>query len=841
MGSTPSNMNEPALHLNQPGHHTSPVTSDGIEPIPAALRASLDAEGIVLKGDTLETAELYVVGRLAQISRLRYGIELGEVFRWCLEHSLSILALSPLDIGALVVARRDAGHDPRLTLTALASAYRNKRIPDETACNLARRIDNVWKAHNRERLRPRKQAPVLPLMSWKAMHAAAGDPDAAGRSGPFGRERRARNRLVISLGITGALRPGELGRLSASASHVDADRHLVLPLVPGGSGAVTKTGRPEIIVPLGAAPFDTFPLREDFELLKRLRIERSPDDDHLIADAYHEHLRGGLNASSVRSILRRTAQVAGIAESQALTGHSLRRSMVHIAAAAGWPLDQIAAVLGHNSTKTLENHYLEGYGSNWCRSGEGRQLLLESTRGWADIPANATFTPADDTCPTAEREPWWRGRDLHADRRRAEQLARSAPRVSSSAKTTTARIGRKWEEFCARAGADPKNPSQASLEGFATSLTKHSTARRCHNLHYLKDYFVALPLTDLHDFDEIGRQIAAAVRLGNAITAANRKKGWAGPRRREIEKVTNERMQAVYAQPLLDRIEGIRLLGLVLEQRSGPLLDWGQRQAFRFGEHARVTPDAAMLFAPGASTADTPALTVAPRGGDPLWCGYEAARSLIEHYPQKSCYSKLPPGTLTSRCTPVVRWLQARAAVAVAYATGLRPSDLDGIRWPDLIADHTGAIMWRLPYSKGNLVGNRPQVERLLPSDQPWCPVRALQRLAAGIEAARVAGWQGQTSDPDSDGTVTKVFFPDISQVVISLLMKPAGLDLRLCDFRYHEAARLWEQSQDMQVVRSGLFHRRASTSAGYVARGMTPEMRVATDPVSGMFDSVDG
>ena len=144
----------------------------------------------MLKGDTLETAELFVVGRLSQLSRLRYGIELGDVIRWCLEHSLSILALSPLDIGALVVARRDAGHDPRLTLTALASAYRNKRIPDETACNLARRIDKVWRAQNRERLRPRKQAPVLPLMSWKAMHAAAGDPDAAGRSGPFGRERR---------------------------------------------------------------------------------------------------------------------------------------------------------------------------------------------------------------------------------------------------------------------------------------------------------------------------------------------------------------------------------------------------------------------------------------------------------------------------------------------------------------------------------------------------------------------------------------------------------------------------------------------------------------------------
>ena len=333
-------------------------------------------------------------------------------------------------------------------MSALAFVYRNKRSPDEAACKLARRIDKVWRAKHRERIRPRKQAPVLPLMSWQAMHAAAGDPYAADRSDRFGRERRARNTLVISLGIAGGLRPGDLGKLSASASYVDAGRRLILPLVPGGSGAVTKTGRHEIVVPLGAAPFDTFPLRKDFELLRRLRLERSPGDDYLIADAYHKHLRGGLSARSVTFILRRTALVAGIADSQALTGHSLRRSMVHIAAAAGWTLDQIATVVGHNSTKTLEEHYLEGYGSNWCRSSEGRQLLLASTRGWAYIPANATFTAVDDTHPPTVREPWWRGRDVHADRRRAEQLARSAPRVSSSAKTATARIGRRWEEFC---------------------------------------------------------------------------------------------------------------------------------------------------------------------------------------------------------------------------------------------------------------------------------------------------------------------------------------------------------------------------------------------------------
>ena len=70
--------------------------------------------------------------------------------------------------------------------------------------------------------------------------------------------------------------------------------------------------------------------------------------------------------------------------------------------------------------------------------------------------------------------------------------------------------------------------------------------------------------------------------------------------------------------------------------------------------------------------------------------------------------------------------------------------------------------------------------------------------------------------------------------------MTPAGLDLRLCDFRYHKATEIWDRDHDMQLVRSALFHRRTATSAGYVARGMTSKMRVATDPVSNMLDNMN-
>ena len=506
---------------------------------------------------------MLVAGTLSQVSRLSYGLQLGAVSQWCDEHGLSLLGLSPLDIGALVVARRDGGQTPRSMLSALSFVYRNKADPDSARCQLARRVDRIWKVQNREHLPPPKQAPVLPLAAWAAMHAAAGDPDDARPTDPYGEERRTRNRLIVSLGLTGGLRPGDLGKLSAPAARIDAGRRLILPLAPGGAGSVTKTGLRELVVPLGVAPLDVLPLGEDFQRLQRLRLQRG--GDHLVADAIrHGDPPGGLCTQSVRDVLRRLAHVAGIENPRAVSGHSLRRSMVHLSAAAGWTLDQTAAVVGHSSTSTLEDHYLVGYGANWCRSDEGRRRLLDSTRGWADIPANAAFAAAAAARPAAPG-PWWSGRDLDADRRRAEQIARSAPRFSSSIRNAPERIARSWEAFCEQVGADPNIPDRRLLEGFAISLTKDSTGTTWKLILYLSDYFAALPSTDLNDLAEIRSRVAAAVRLGRGITAANRRRGWDGPRRREIVHATDEMMEAAFSQPLVSRTERTRLLGLVLE------------------------------------------------------------------------------------------------------------------------------------------------------------------------------------------------------------------------------------------------------------------------------------
>ena len=121
-----------------------------------------------------------------------------------------------------------------------------------------------------------------------------------------------------------------------------------------------------------------------------------------------------------------------------------------------------------------------------------------------------------------------------------------------------------------------------------------------------------------------------------------------------------------------------------------------------------------------------------------------------------------------------------------------------------------------------------------MPTDEPWCPVTALQQLARSLTLARQAGWHGPAAAADSDGVTRRVFCPNISDQMTRLLFKPAGLDMRPQDFRYHKAVQVWAQTGgDIQAVRSALFHRSSKTSRIYVDRGLPLAMRAETDPMA--------
>ena len=811
--------------------------------MPRALVEAAAALGVELSGTVEEAAGILVGGKLSPRSRFKYGYELGDVAEWCDEHGLGLFDLSPLDVAAMGVARRGAGIDPRNLFDALSFVYRHKPGGPEDVVGLARRVDRVWRVKNRDVRPPIRRAPVLPLQCWEQMRAAVGAPGYLDKSHRLTDERLARDRLIISLGLSGGLRPGELGRLSASDSGADETGRLVLRLAADGDDATTKTGRAKIAVPIGVPPFDAFPLADDFERLRRLRLARPEAGDHLVGDSWQTAALGGISAQTVINVLRKAARHAGIAGADKISGHSLRRSMVQIAAAGGWTLEQIAAVTGHASTSEIESSYLEGYGGVWARSDEGRQLLLGSFEGWEDSPVNWASGAA-----RRARGPriWWKGRDLEADRAEAAALARTSPRVGAAAAGEIDLIGRKWEAYCSGCGADPARPSKALLEMFAIDLIGRRTSHLHNSIRYLADYFAALPATGLADIPTVGQWVANAAGLGGRIAADNRRKAKRRPKRREIAPVPDEAMEKLFAQPLVKCHEGMRLLGLVLEQgRAEHEMAESLRMAFRFGEHTRIGDDRAELFAPCPAGAGRggrrPAITVARSGGDPLWCGYEAARQLVAHYPETTLRSRRYTGPLTAKCTPLVRWLQARAAVAVLYATGLRPSDLDGFRWPDLRLRADGSVMWRLPYSKGNAVGDRVQILRLGPSDRPWCPVAALRRLAESLQHAYAAGWEEHPSVADSDGAFRRVFGPRAGLGARIHLCEPAGVDVRPQDFRYRKAAEIWAETRDIQLVRSTLFHRSETVSMGYVARGLPAETRAETDPLVRVYHKAGG
>ena len=814
--------------------------------MPRALVEAAASKGVELAGGVEEAAGLLVAGTLTPGVRYRYGWELGGVARWCGEHGLMLMGLSPLDVAALVVARRRSGQDPKTMLSALAFVYRHKPGGPVEIAGLARRVDKAWKAQNRGARTPVRRAAVLPLLCWQMMHAAVGSEGYLKNSNGLDAERIARDRLAISLSVCAGLRPGELGRLSASRGRIDETGRLVIPLVSGPGGGTTKTGRSQIVVPLGVAPFDVFPLADDFESLRGLRLARPGGDDHLVGAAWQYGIRGGLGAEMVANIWRSAARHAGIAGAEHLGGYSARRSMVHIGAAAGWTLEQIAAVTGHATTRELEIAYLEGYRGIWARSSEGRRLLLEGAEGWEDCPANADAGHAG--AGGYRKRSWWKGRDLAADRAEAEVLARSTQRTDTQAPTRIARIGLKWEAFCEQAGENPAKPSGTLLELFALHIAENSTAYRHSSIRYLADYFAAMPETGLDDIDDIAVQVNKAAAVAKGIIEANRKKARRLPKPRKIVPVTEEAMEAMFAQPLGNREEGVRLIGLVLEQGSGTeMMPEKLRTEFRFGEHARLGGDTAELFAPAPSgaflrsTDFAPAVTVARRGGDPLWCGYEAVRKLIDQYPNLSLRTRYCMGDLASHCTSLIRWLQARAAVAVLYATGLRPTDLGGFRWNDLRAADDGSIMWKLPYSKGNLTGDRVQVLRLSPIEQAWCPVRALQTLASSVEQAREAGWEEQPAMSDGDGAARSVFGSRVGRGAHRYLMGPAGLAVRAQDFRYRKASEVWEATGDIQQVRAVLFHKSEVVSMGYVARGLPAAARAELDPLARLYHTGGG
>ena len=94
--------------------------------VPDAFLKHLATADVPVSPRALEAAHVLVAGTLSPRTRTRHGVELGQVSKWCAEHGLDLLGLTPLDVAALVVAYRDAGRSPKYALMALSFVYKHK-------------------------------------------------------------------------------------------------------------------------------------------------------------------------------------------------------------------------------------------------------------------------------------------------------------------------------------------------------------------------------------------------------------------------------------------------------------------------------------------------------------------------------------------------------------------------------------------------------------------------------------------------------------------------------------------------------------------------------------------
>ena len=125
-------------------------------------------------------------------------------------------------------------------------------------------------------------------------------------------------------------------------------------------------------------------------------------------------------------------------------------------------------------------------------------------------------------------------------------------------------------------------------------------------------------------------------------------------------------------------------------------------------------------------------------------------------------------------------------------------------------------------------------------------------RISPGARCAPSNAWQGRSPRPETPAGPTPQAVrtaasgsggcsrPESERELTRILLEPAGVAVRPQDFRYRTAAKVWAATQDIQAVKATLFHRQAETSAIYVARGMPPETRRDTDPLSGVFESAE-
>lgn len=231
-------------------------------------------------------------------------------------------------------------------LAAIANAHNAKGLHSPTSSPLVR---STLRGIRRTLGCRQKQAlPVTPAMVHRIAKA---DPH-------HSQLQNARDRALLLLGFAGGFRRSELCALRLGDVSI-ARRGAVVQLRGSKTDPFAK-GR-NVAIPYSVTSYCPVEALKRWIKLQRRLLEasssdESPDEFPLFSGIdKHGHLRRGLNAASIGSILLRRMRACGL-DTAGYSSHSLRAGLVTSAAKAGVPIWAIRRQTGHRSDLTVQRY-----------------------------------------------------------------------------------------------------------------------------------------------------------------------------------------------------------------------------------------------------------------------------------------------------------------------------------------------------------------------------------------------------------------------------------------------------------------------------------------------------
>lgn len=312
------------------GRFTGMVTSD----------APLLPVGLT-DADLARIAAAIDAGR-ASSTRAVYACAWRAWTRWCAARGVPPAPATPHAVCAYLTERAEQGASvPTLELAcaAIGAHHRDLDLPDPIRHECVRQV--------RRGLRrtlgtaPRRRAHALDTAEITTIVAAIDPTTPAG----------ARDRALILLGYASALRPGELAALR------------IADLVPQPGGLLLHVRRSKTDQEAGGQVVAVAPGRHPatcpLVALDAWLHHRGPAPGPLFTAQRNERTPSleAISANAASKIVTKRARAAGLPAPH-ITGHSLRAGHATTAAAAGVPLDRIAAQTRHRQLKVLVEHYI---------------------------------------------------------------------------------------------------------------------------------------------------------------------------------------------------------------------------------------------------------------------------------------------------------------------------------------------------------------------------------------------------------------------------------------------------------------------------------------------------